>query len=134
MYIVEKSYSCPFLVDTIYTAWTSSESVIPPAKSLTVDPVVGGRIEIVSEMNGIEWRMVGLFDEVVPNRRLAYSWEWNSDGEVSRVEVEFFEERSAECRIELLHTGFSKQESRDAHDYGWDSYIEGLKSLLTSSD
>lgn len=25
--------------------------------------------------------MVGLFDEVVPNRRLAYSKEWNSNGE-----------------------------------------------------
>ena len=50
--------------------------------------------------------MVGLFDEVAPDRRLAYPWEWNSDGEVFRVEVEFFEERSGECCVELLHTVF----------------------------
>lgn len=77
--------------------------------------------------------MVGLFDEVVPNRRLAYIKEWNRNGEVSRVEVEFSEQDSAEYSILLLHTGLSKTDSRDAHDYGRDIYIEGLKLLLASS-
>ena len=100
--------------------------MIPQAKSIVIDPIVGGRIEIVSEMNGIEWRMVGLFDEVAPDRRLAYPWEWNSDGEVFRVEVEFFEERSGERCVELPHTGFSKQELRDAHECGCDIWFKGF--------
>lgn len=134
MYTIRKPYSLPFEVDAVYAAWVSSESVIPLAKSLAINPVVGGRFEIESEMNGIEWRMVGLFDEVAPNRRLAHSWEWNSDGEDSRLEVEFFEERSGERCIELLQTVFSKQELRDAHHCGWDRWIKGLKSLLMWSD
>ena len=119
-------------MDTFYATWTSSDSVIPLAKSLMVNAVIGGKIEIMSEANGVEWRMVGSFAELEPNRRLSISWDCNSDGEVSRVGVEFSDEKEEATRIEMLHTGFSKEDSLNAHDLVRDLYLGGLKSFIES--
>ena len=119
-------------MDTVYAAWTSNDSVIPFATSLMVCGFIGGKIEIMSEANGVEWRMVGSFAELEPNRRLSNSWDCNSDCEVSRVGVGFSDEKEGGTRIIMLHTGFSKEESRDAHDLVWNLYPGGLKSFIGS--
>ena len=119
-------------MDTVNAAWTSNDSVIPFATSLMVCSFIGGKIEIMSEANGVEWRMVGSFAELESNRRLSNSWDHNNDGEVYRVGVEFSDEKEEATRTEMLHTGFSKEDSRDAHDLVWDLYLGGLKSFMGS--
>lgn len=129
MFDIQKTYTIPFPVEAVYAAWTSSETVIPPAKVMEVDAVVGGKMIIVSEMGDMQWRMEGVFEFVEPEKRLVYSWEWNGDGEVSKVEVEFISDGEG-TRVEVKHSGLPGEQSLAAHRQGWDRYIEGLSGHL----
>ena len=40
--IVEKTYDFPFPPDRVYAAWVSSDTVIPPATAMDIEPKVGG--------------------------------------------------------------------------------------------
>lgn len=126
---IEKHYELPFPPEVVYTAWVSSNTVIPPATSMDIDPVVGGHYRLIMESADFTSRNEGHFLAVVPIHNVRYTWEWNGDGEVSEIDVTFVA-IDAGTRISLTHSGFSKQESLAAHDSGWDSYIDGFAEFL----
>ena len=127
---IEKTYVLPFPVDVVYQAWVSSDTVIPPATEMDIDPRVGGHYRLIMKTPEFEGRNEGEFLLVEPNQRVRYTWEWNGDGEVSIIDVAFVATQHG-TQITLQHTGFSKPESVAAHDSGWDSYVAGLKALLS---
>ena len=129
---ISKRYELPFPVEKVYSAWVSSETVIPPATSMDVLPEIGGHYRLLMEMPDFTGKNEGEFLLVEPNQRVTYTWEWNGDGEVSTIDVKFLQSDTGTI-VELKHTGFANQESVDNHDSGWDSYIEGFTSHLSSS-
>lgn len=128
---IQKCYLLGYSVSDVYAAWVSDKTVIPPATKMRVEPTVGGKYTIICQMGEAEWVMDGTFEVVVPNEKLVYKWEWNKDGAVSRVTVLFSEAENG-TRIELTHTDLA-DEALDAHDTGWDSYIEGFEKHLAES-
>ena len=128
---IEKQYDLPFSVETVYSAWISSETVIPPATKMDITPIVGGELRLWVDTPQFNASTKGIFKEVLPNEKLVYSWEWNEDGEVTEVTVEFASAGKGTL-LNLSHNGWQKEESRQMHDSGWDSYINGLISFLTS--
>jgi len=126
---IQKSYELPFPVADVYAAWVSSDTVIPPATAMDVLPEVGGHYRLLMEMPDFTGKNEGEFLIVEPDQRVVYTWEWNGDGEVSTIDVRFIATETG-TRIELHHTGFTKPESVENHDAGWDSYIEGFKAFL----
>jgi len=130
---ISKSYLLPFSPQRVYAAWTSSDTVIPPATSMDIDAKVGGHYRLIMETPDFNARNEGVFSHVSPNQRLTYSWEWNGDGEITEIDVSFATHPDG-TSLQLEHSGFAKQESRDMHDTGWDTYIEGLTKLLSSKN
>ena len=128
---IEKTYELPYPVATVYSAWVSSDTVIPPATSMDVLPEVGGHYRLIMEMPDFSGKNEGTFSVVEPNARVVYTWEWNGDGEVTTIDVRF-EATSDGTRVTLLHTGFTKEESVSNHDGGWDSYLEGFTAHLAT--
>ncbi|MBL4890716.1 MAG: SRPBCC domain-containing protein [Rhizobiaceae bacterium] len=130
----EKTYLLPFSVETVYSAWTSSNTVIPPATRMDIDPIVGGHYRLFMEMPDIGMSNEGKFLEVVANALLKYTWEWNGDGEVTEITVIFeaheFGGRENGTEIRILHSGFANKESAAMHDSGWDSYVDGLTKFI----
>jgi uncharacterized protein YndB with AHSA1/START domain len=126
---IDKLYHLPFSPATVYAAWVSSETVIAPATRMEIDPIVGGHYRLFIETPEMTMRNFGTFLLVEPHARLCYTWEWNKDGEVSEIDVTFAPAGSG-TDVHLRHTGFTKPESRVAHDRGWDSYIDGLSAFL----
>jgi uncharacterized protein YndB with AHSA1/START domain len=126
---IEKTYEIALPPDQVYAAWLSSDTVIAPATAMDINPVVGGHYRLVMEMPEFSGRNEGTFLEVEDGEHVRYTWEWNSDGEISEIDVVFAATDSG-TRIELVHSNFSKQESVDQHSSGWDSYIEGFKAFL----
>lgn len=123
-------------VADIYAAWVSSDTVIPPATSMDVNPVVGGHYRLVMDMPDFSGRNEGTFSVVEPGERVVYTWEWNGDGEVSTIDVRFEavdDGESKGTRVTIFHSGFTKPESVDNHRSGWDSYIQGLQNFLDST-
>ena len=129
---LKKSYTLPFPVDTVYAAWVSSNTVIPPATGMDVLPEVGGHYRLVMEMPDFSGKNEGEFLVVEPNARVTYTWEWNNDGEVSTIDVRF-NAAGEGTRIDLVHHGFTSEESVTNHDSGWDSYVEGFIKHLSET-
>lgn len=126
---VLKTYDLPFAVETVYAAWVSSGTVIPPATAMDIDPVVDGHYRLLMDTPDGSWRNEGRFLEVEPGRRVKYTWEWNGDGEVTEIAVDF-EPSETGATVRIAHTGFAGEDSARMHDAGWDSYIEGFKAHL----
>ena len=126
---IEKSYQLPFPVDKVYSAWVSSETVIAPATAMDIKPVVGGHYRLLMETPEFNSRNEGKFLIVEPGQHVRYTWEWNGDGEVTEIDVTFTVNDEG-TSVDILHTGFQKQESVDNHASGWDSYIAGFQDFL----
>ncbi|MEP3274809.1 MAG: SRPBCC domain-containing protein [Stappiaceae bacterium] len=126
---IDKTYELPFPLGVVYGAWVSSDTVVPPASRMDIDPVVGGHYKLFVDTPDGVVSCIGKFATVEPQHHLVYSWEWNNDGEVSEIDVRFAETETG-TRLRLQHDGFKKAESETNHDSGWDNYIKGLIELL----
>ena len=129
---IEKTYGVPFSPERVFAAWVSSETVIAPATAMDIDPRVGGHYRLIMESEAFTARTEGIFLAFDDGKHLRYTWEWNRDGEVTEIDVTFLP-IDAGTRIEIRHSGFTKEEIAGAHDAGWDSYIEGLVNFLNST-
>ncbi len=125
----EKSYILPFQPEDVFTAWTSSETVIPPATHLEIDPSVGGFYRLFMETSEASSKAQGIFFTVSQDERVRYTWEWDGDGEITEIDVRF-ERQPDGTRVYIRHSGFRSEESLERHKGGWDSYVEGLSNLL----
>ncbi|MCR9277930.1 MAG: SRPBCC domain-containing protein [Pseudomonadaceae bacterium] len=129
---ITQHYELQAEVADVYAAWVSSDTVIPPATSMDVNPVVGGHYRLIMDTPEFSGRNDGVFSLVEPGERVVYTWEWNGDGEISTIDVRF-EAVGAGTRVTIFHSGFSKAESVANHRSGWDSYIQGLQNFLGQS-
>jgi uncharacterized protein YndB with AHSA1/START domain len=129
---IEKTFELPFSPEAVYAAWVSSGTVIPPATSMDIDPVVGGHYRLVVKDDQWDTQNEGKFLEVEENKHLRYTWEWNKDGDVTEIDVTF-DAAATGSRLTLVHSGFKSQENYDNHDAGWDGYIQGLTAFIGSA-
>jgi uncharacterized protein YndB with AHSA1/START domain len=123
---IRRTYKAP--VAAVYAAWTDPEQLkqwMAPSDAFgpteaTADVRVGGRYRIIMHApDGEVHRVGGVYQEVVPNKKLVYTWAWESTPErESLVTVEF---RPADEGTELVvtHQRFADEQARDKHQEGW---------------
>ena len=130
---INKTYLLPFPVSLVYKTWTSSNTVIAPATSMEINPVVGGiyRLNIDSE-NGQIYNE-GKFLQVIPEHLIQYCWEWNGDGDVTQITV-IFSGQGSGTELRLQHSGFTSAESLKMHDEGWDSFMTGISKFMEKAE
>lgn len=124
---ITKAYLIEAAVSEVYEKWLSNDTVIPPATKMNIDPVIGGEYVLVANLDDMEMTMTGIFQEIIVNKKLVYTWEWNKDGNISVITVIFSVDGNA-ARVELTHEGFQDEDTANKHSEGWDSYIEGFKN------
>jgi len=129
---IEKDYDMSFPPETVYAAWGSSNTVIPPATAMDIDPVVGGHYRLIVKDDQWDTQNEGKFIEVEKNKHLRYTWEWNKDGDITEIDVTF-EAAPSGCKLTLVHSGFKTQDSYDNHAAGWDAYIQGLTTFMSGT-
>ncbi len=127
---IEKNWTLDFPVERVFAAWTSSETVIPPATAMDIEPRVGGHYRLIVDDPQYRARCEGTFSRFETNRRVSYSWQWEGHEEVTQIDVRFTATDAGGTHIQLTHSGFGGEESRGAHDAGWDSYIAGFTRYL----
>lgn len=126
---IRKTKTLPFSPDLVYAAWISSDTVIPPATAMDVDARIGGHYRLIIDTLEFKTSAEGIFSAVEPNQRVTYSWQWLDADEVTTIDVRFSAVDDG-TRIDLVHDGFTDEESRANHDPGWDSYLIGLEAAL----
>ena len=120
-----------FTEQALMQSWYGPETMTAPR--CDVDARVGGayRIELHGAA-GLVSIVTGVFTEIDPPRRLAFTWGWlNGSGRNPETFVTLtFTPRSGGTDLELVQTGFAKEEFRAGHNDGWTSALRSLEASL----
>ena len=126
--------------EKVWRAWTDPEAVKKwwgpgpgePVSAAELDVRVGGRFRIVfGGPDGKEHECAGVYKEVVPNRKLVFTWSWprTTPERISVVTIEF---KAAGGGTDLIftHEQLFDEKVRDDHKRGWSSTLDKLAAFL----
>jgi uncharacterized protein YndB with AHSA1/START domain len=124
----------------VYAAWTDPEQLKRwwgpenvRTRSLVADARVGGkyRWDLINQ-EGEEMSVFGEYRELVPGKKIVFTWKWDDDevweGRSSLVTVEL-SDRDGGTEIRLRHEQLPSEESRDRHNQGWTSVLDRLETF-----
>ena len=124
--------------EKVFSAWTDPKKLGRWFCPVACEPVlaetdarVGGRYRIVVRaQSGEEHDVSGTFREVVPNRRLVFTWAWRTTPErESLVTVELKPDGDG-TMLTLTHEQFFDEAARDRHQSGWSPILDRLSEVL----
>lgn len=106
----------------------SDEFKVPVAEA---DLRIGGRYRIVMQSPDGELHDVsGVYREVVPPRKLVYTWAWKSTPERESLVTVELRDRGGATELTLTHEKFFDADARDHHDKGWQGCLARLERAL----
>jgi uncharacterized protein YndB with AHSA1/START domain len=131
----------PYPPEQVFKAWTDQEALrqwMGPGKicapNATMEARVGGAYVFpMQRPDGTITTVRGVIKELVPNRRLRFTWEWDGEDSPGRDATEVtleFHPTTTGTRLVLRHTGFTDGDVRDKHAHGWSGCIDSLKLYL----
>ena len=128
----------PAPIAQVYRAWTEPERMrewCAPEGMDVAEAVLevrpGGRFRIAMRAPDGELSIAnGTYQEVVPERRLVYTWRWeHGEGGETLLTVEFHA-RGQQTELVLTHARFPDAAARDSHLRGWTSIMARLERWL----
>jgi uncharacterized protein YndB with AHSA1/START domain len=136
---VSKVINAP--VERVFKAWTDPEQLKKwlggnMINSMTVqqDLRAGGKYKIDSiKADGTTGLITGAYQEIVPNKKLVFSWDNNSEefpAKDTLVTVEFAS-RGKSTEVTIKHTKFVAQATAEKHNMGWTASLEKLAAILS---
>ena len=125
--------------ERVFKAWTDPEELkrwIAPGDDFStpiveVDLRVGKSYRIgMKSPDGNLYVAVGTYREIVPPKKLVYTWSWEG-GEMGEtlVTVEF-REQGQSTEIILKHEMFPDEQTRDQHNWGWNGCLGRLEKIM----
>ena len=130
----------PVAPEKVWRAWTEPQALkawfgpdeivsVPVAE---VDLRVGGRFRVAMlAADGETHDVSGVYQELVPHRKLVFSWAWRSTPErESRVTV-LIEPDGSGCELVLKHEQFFDEAAREGHTHGWTGALAKLGQRLS---
>jgi uncharacterized protein YndB with AHSA1/START domain len=126
--------------EKVYAAWTQPEQMIrwwgvtphPKTPIAETDLRVGGRYRVQFWGPGGEHHSVsGVYREIVPNRKLVFTWAWQSTPErESQVTIDIKPANDGSSLLTLVHEQFADEKARDDHGVGWNHALDNLEALF----
>lgn len=127
--------------EEVWRAWTEPEEMKRwwgPGKNDVVhlaeaDVRVGGRFCVAFTCGSDAILEVsGVYSEVVPNRKLVFTWAWKSAPQQESQVTVTFEPSGGGTDLTLLHEQFFDAEARDAHEEGWSNALAKIDAVLAA--
>lgn len=133
-----RSYPVP--PEKVWRAWTDPEAIRrwwgpgghEPVSLAQLDVRVGGRFRIVfGGPEGREHECAGVYKEVVPNRKLVFTWTWpNTTPERESLVTITFRATNGGTELDFRHEQFFEEAVRDGHKQGWSESFVKLEQFL----
>jgi len=99
-----------------------------PTLRADVDVRPGGRFNVVFRLlNGEEHNPTGIYREVIPERKLAFTWDL--PGERASLVTFLLEPTDEGTELTLLHEHLPEAE-RESHERGWSGLLDKLPLFL----
>ena len=131
----------PVAPEKVWRAWTDPEALKKwwgptpgePVSLAELDVRVGGRFRIIfGGAEGREHECAGVYKEVVPNRKLVFTWTWpRTTPERESLVTITFQAAQGGTELNFRHEGFFDENVRDAHKRGWTTLLEKLGTWLS---
>ena len=103
--------------------------------SIENDPVVGGSFRLVmQEADGRTYPAYGVYREIDPPHRLAFSWTWENAHTMKGIETEIAIDLTPQGDATLFvmtHSNLPSEEERQSHFGGWTSAINQLEHMFS---
>jgi uncharacterized protein YndB with AHSA1/START domain len=99
------------------------------AQDIAVDLRPGGNWSLLNIKGGITERVSGTYHEVVPDRRLCYSYHFQGTDFFSIVSADLAPDGDG-TRLDFLQTGFPDDDSRIGHAIGWPHALKIMADAL----
>ena len=124
--------------EKVYEAWTQPAQMMrwwgganETARTAETDLRVDGRFHVgFKGDNGEKHDVSGTYKEVVPNRKLVFSWAWRSTPErESQVTIDIKPDADGSI-LTLTHEQFFDEKARDDHERGWSFSLDQLEKLF----
>jgi len=130
----------PVAPEKVWRAWTDAQAVKKwwgpgpgePVAVAELDVRVGGRFRIVfGGPQGTAHEVQGTYQEVVPNRKLVFTWTWpNSTPERESVVTIVFRAADGGTELDFRHEQLFDEKVRDDHKRGWTGSLDKLEKFL----
>lgn len=92
---------------------------------------VGGGFRVAFRMpNGDEHDVSGIYREVVPDRKLVFTWAWRSTPERESLVTLVLTPTAAGTRMDFVHEQFWDEAARDDHEGGWRPTFDKLERFF----
>jgi uncharacterized protein YndB with AHSA1/START domain len=102
-----------------------------PTLSAVADVRPGGRFSIVFRLlNGDEHNPTGIYQEVVPEKRLVFTWDLPGTPEPQSLVTFRLEPFDGGTVLTLTHEHLPGEEARTSHEAGWRGLLDKLPVFL----
>ncbi len=136
---IKRRFNAP--PEKVYAAWINpakmSRWLGPPnviKVNTTTDVTVGGRYTIQMIVPNDEHNVSGMYREIVPNRKLVFTWAWRSTPERESLVTVTFTPDGDGTLMTLHHEQFFDEAARDNHEKGWTVIMDRLDALFASGN
>jgi uncharacterized protein YndB with AHSA1/START domain len=102
-----------------------------PTLDVVADVRPGGRFSVVFRlMNGEEHNPTGIYREVVPEKKLVFTWDLPGTPEPESLVTFRLEPFEGGTELTLTHEHLPDEESRSSHEQGWRGLLDKLPLFL----
>ena len=127
----------------VWKAWADPERVAkwwgPHGFTITsceMDVRAGGAYRVcMRSPEGTDHWVQGVYREIVPPERLAFTWAWEDESGKPRHETLVtvtLAERGTRTELTLRHSGFESDAARDEHREGWTECLDEFPDYLAT--
>ncbi len=125
----------------VFKAWTQPEHMVRwlgpkdfSASAVRLDVRPGGAWSaVITSAEGKSFGMAGVYREIAPPDRLAFTFAWDEDKAEQMLIALTFRDRDGKTEMTFRQTGFRSAESRDSHRGGWNECFDKLLSALAQA-
>ena len=135
--LIERTFHAS--AEAVFDAWTSEEVLRCwwqaqrgfETTAAEVDLRVGGAVRVVMRDpdKDVEYGGGGVYTEVEPPTRLAFTWIWDGDTRRTLIELDF-EERDGITTVRFRHSGLWDEQAVREHEDGWSTMLDRLAEVI----
>ena len=133
---ITKNINAP--IEKVFDAWLDPEMltqfILPapgmPNPEVENDAREGGQFSIIMQVGDNKIPHSGTYLTINRPLQLVFSWESPFSIDGSQVDLKFTSVDEQTTRVELTHTKFADEESRDNHNGGWNKILDELAGVL----
>lgn len=124
----EKVYAAMTQVDQVLQWWGPQAG---PAVSAEIDLRPGGRYSVVFRLaDGSEHNPTGVYQEIVPNQKLVFTWEWPQRPDWDSVVTIVLRPIDIGTELTLKQERLPNEDAIKSHNLGWAGWADELQTFI----